>query len=219
MAAHIYKNKDGARLPSVTTILSRFKSADGLIHWAWKLGSEGKDYRAERQKAADAGTVAHQMVEAHIHGKEWEDTGDFAKNIVDKGRNAFENYLRWADTAKIEIHYTEIPMISEVHQFGGCPDGIGICRATSNAFCMPDWKSSNALYADYLFQLGGYKILWEENYPDMPIEGGFHLCRFDKENGDFEHRYFPNLDEEAETFLLMRKLYDKVKVSEKRIKK
>ena len=41
---------EGQRLPSVTTVLSRFKDSGGLIHWAWSLGKEGKDYREERDK-------------------------------------------------------------------------------------------------------------------------------------------------------------------------
>jgi hypothetical protein len=218
MAAHIYKTKDGGRVPSVTTILKKFKSSDALIHWAWKLGMDGKDYRSERQKAADAGTVAHQMVETHIKGEIWQDTGDFAPNVIAKGRKAFENYLRWSEGSKIEILYTEVPLVSEIHRYGGCLDAVGICHSMSAANALADWKSSKALYADYLYQIAGYRVLWNENYPDTPIEGGFHLCRFDKENGDFEHRYFPNLDNEEEAFLLMRKLYDKTAKAERRLK-
>jgi hypothetical protein len=46
---------------------------------------------------------------------------------------------------------------------------------------------------------------------------GFHLCRFAKELGDFSHHYFPSLDDEAETFLLMRDLFDRVKKAERRV--
>jgi hypothetical protein len=45
----------------------------------------------------------------------------------------------------------------------------------------------------------------------------FHLCRFAKEQGDFSHHYFPSLDDEAETFLLMRGLFDRVKKAERRV--
>jgi hypothetical protein len=55
----------------------------------------------------------------------------------------------------------------------------------------------NAVYADYLYQLAAYGLLWNENYPDHPPVGGFHLCRFAKEQGDFSHHYFPSLDDEA----------------------
>ena len=64
-----YYLADGSHVPSVTTIIGRFKESGGLIHWAWALGKEGKDYREVRDKAADAGTMAHDAVEAWVHGK------------------------------------------------------------------------------------------------------------------------------------------------------
>ncbi len=48
--------------------------------------------------------------------------------------------------------------------------------------------------------------------------GGFHLCRFATERGDFSHNYFPSLADEAETFLLMRDLFDRVKKAERRLR-
>jgi len=69
-----------------------------------------------------------------------------------------------------------------------------------------------------LYQLAAYGLLWNENYPGHPPVGGFHLCRFAKEQGDFSHHYFPSLDDEAETFLLMRDLFDRVKKAERRLR-
>ena len=64
-----YYLSDGSRVPSVTTVIGRFKDAGGLIHWAWKEGSEGRDYRETRDAAASVGTFAHAMVNAHIHNE------------------------------------------------------------------------------------------------------------------------------------------------------
>jgi len=50
------------------------------------------------------------------------------------------------------------------------------------------------------------------------LGGGFHLCRFAKEQGDFSHHHFPSLDDEAETFLLMRDLFDRAKKAERRLR-
>ena len=41
---------------------------------------------------------------------------------------------------------------------------------------------------------------------------------FAKEQGDFSHHYFPSLDDEAETFLLMREPFDRVKKAERRLR-
>lgn len=185
-----------------------------------------KDYRAERQKAADSGTLAHSMVEASLHGRtftppvadpNWSDEKkDEHAQMVANAERAFANYLNWSKMAKMDIHHAEVPLVSETHQFGGCLDAIGVCANMSNGFVLLDWKTSNRLYADYLYQMAAYGLLWNEAYPDKPVTGGYHLIRFAKETADFTHQYYPDLSEEAETFLLMRKLYDRVKKAEKR---
>jgi hypothetical protein len=44
-------------------------------------------------------------------------------------------------------------------------------------------------------------LLWEENYPDRPLTGGFHLCRFSKEYGDFAHHFYRELDDARNMFI------------------
>lgn len=68
MPTQVYRLKDGTRVPSVTTIISRFKESGGLVHWAWQLGIDGKDYRKVRDEAADAGTLAHALLECDHKG-------------------------------------------------------------------------------------------------------------------------------------------------------
>ena len=63
MPTQPYLLKSGERVPGTTTIIGRFKESGALIHWAWKLGMEGRNYREVRDSAADAGTLAHAMIE------------------------------------------------------------------------------------------------------------------------------------------------------------
>jgi hypothetical protein len=70
-----------------------------------------------------------------------------------------------------------------------------------------DWKTSNAVYSDYLLQLAAYKHLWEANHPDQPLVGGFHLCRFSKDHGDFAHHYYAELDRAWDMFKHLRAAY------------
>ena len=51
-----YPLKDGTDVPGASTIAKIGEDSSGLIHWAWKLGMEGQDYRKVRDKAADIGT-------------------------------------------------------------------------------------------------------------------------------------------------------------------
>jgi hypothetical protein len=80
-----------------------------------------------------------------------------------------------------------------------------------------DWKTSNGVYQDYIIQIAAYRNLWEENYPDKPITGGFHLLRFSKEHADFTHHYWNDVDEGWEQFKLFRKAYDLDKILKKRV--
>lgn len=203
---------DGSRVPGVTTIISKFKESGGLIHWAWSLGKEGKDYRDVKDKAAEAGTLAHELVERWIKKEPLSVEGD--PEVTAKAKNAFEIFLEWAQQTRLEVTDTEVALISEKHRFGGTLDAMLVNGKRS----LGDWKTSNSVYGDYLYQLAAYGILWEENFPDKPIEGGYHLMRFAKEHPDFAHYYWGELEEAKEGFLLMRRLYDIKATLDKRVK-
>ena len=202
MPTQPYTNAAGKRVPSVTTIISRFKESGGLIHWAWQLGKDGLDYREERDAAASAGTIAHAMVEADIRGHAFDRT-PYAAALLEKADSSFAAYTEWRRQTQLRPIETEVALVSEEHQYGGTLDAMLVQGKLS----LGDWKTSNALYADYLLQLAGYGILWRERHPDQPIHG-FHLLRFSKSHGDFAHYFFADLREAEEAFLLMRRLYD-----------
>lgn len=197
-----YYLADGARVPSVTTVISRFKDAGGLIHWAWALGKEGKDYKEERDKAADAGTLAHAAVEAWIHEQPYAFEGP--DEICGKARKAFDAFLSWAGQSQLKITHTEVPLISEKYRFGGTLDAMTI----SGKRALMDWKSSNRTYGEYLIQVRAYGQLWNENFPADPVTGGYDLVRFDKTYGDFHHHHWDELEGAWKAFLNLRELYD-----------
>lgn len=210
MPHQVYKTEDGKRVPSVTTIISRFKDSGGLIHWAWKEGVDGRDYRETRDSAADAGTMAHALVEQWIKGETPNIEGP--EDIVQKARTSFEAFLEWANQTQLKVTHTELPLVSEKYRFGGCLDAMLI----KGRLALGDWKTSNRIYQDHLIQIAAYGQLWAENFPKQPIEGGYHIIRFAKEHGDFAHHYFPDLSEAWRAFVLMRELYDIDKSLKKR---
>ncbi|GAH49188.1 unnamed protein product, partial [marine sediment metagenome] len=130
-------------------------------------------------------------------------------------KQGFENYLNWATNNKIKIIEQEMELVSEEFRFGGCPDGIG--RDSQKRYCLVDWKTSNGVYVDFLIQLAGYEHLWNINHPDKLLTGGFHLCRFSKENADFAHHYWSELDDAWTQFKLLRQAYDIDKKLKKRL--
>src|SRR5262249_45928265 len=102
------------------------------------------------------------------------------------------------------VTHAEVGLVSEKHKFGGTLDAILL----GNRRAMGDWKSSNKIYPEYMIQIAAYGKLWEENHPDQPIDGGYHLLRFDKEVGDFNHHFWRQLDRAWEAFLHLRELYE-----------
>lgn len=201
-----YYDRDGNKLPSVTTILSKYKESGGLVHWAWDLGRRGLDYRDERDNAASAGKIAHSAVEAWARG-EIPTFGDDPE-LARKARAAFDGFSEWAAQTHLQITKTEFPMISERHKYGGTPDALLVQQTRA----MGDWKTGNAVYPEHLCQLAAYGELWNENYPDDKITGGYHLLRFDKEGDGFRHYWWPDLSEALQAFLLLRQLWDCDKV-------
>ena len=209
-----YFLKDGKRVPGVTTIIGRFKESGGLIHWAWQCGVDGINYRDARDKAANSGTLAHDMIELFLLGKDPDDAiMDHPKEIMEKAWKGFAAFKIWAKQTKMEVIETEMPLVSETYRFGGCSDALIM---VNGKLSIGDWKTGNKLYPDMLIQLAAYKQLWEENHPEDKIEG-FDMMRFSKEEADFVHAHFDQLDDAWKQFLLFREAYDLDKKLKKRI--
>jgi hypothetical protein len=204
-----YFTADGTRVPSVTTVTGRFKEAGGLVHWAWALGKEGKDYREIRDAAANAGTLAHEMIDAHVHQTGVTISGD--EDVVAKAKSAFNAYMNWQQNSQFKIEWTERQLVSERYKFGGTPDAFG---TINNQPVLIDWKTSNAVHSDYLLQLAAYAELIRENY-GIEVQG-FYLCRFAKENGDFSVHHYPELNDALRMFLLLREAYELDKLLKRR---
>lgn len=210
-----YKLSDGTRVPGVTTVLNRFKYSEGLIHWAWNLGMEGKDYRAERDKAGNCGTLAHAMIELWLAGDPPRKALSGVEDELEvKAQQAFEMAEDWWLGQRFSLVEQECHLVSEEYRFGGTPDCIVRDRHGRLALC--DWKTSNKLYSDHLIQAAAYVQLWNENREE-PIEGGIHIGRFSKEFPDFEHRHFGEFSEAWEQFQAFRQCYDRDKVLRKRV--
>jgi hypothetical protein len=108
---------------------------------------------------------------------------------------------------------TEVPLVSEAHQFGGTLDFV--CEI-DGVICLGDFKTSGAIYPEMLMQLAAYRHLWNECRPDQMITGPSHLLRISKSSPDFGHYSFGDLSDAWELFLLARRAYDLKAVLKKR---
>jgi hypothetical protein len=98
-------------------------------------------------------------VDAEIHGRPFDGVEipkDATADDLAKAAKALEAYREWRDVYDIEIVDTETAVVSEVHGFGGTWDAIARTRKHGRLFLL-DWKSSNAVYREYILQVAAYR--------------------------------------------------------------
>lgn len=205
-----YQTKDGTKVPGTTTIIGRFKESGGLIQWAYQCGRDGIDINDARNRAADAGTCAHEQIDAHLHGRDF-DRSKYDKPILDKADHAFLGFLEWKAQNNLKLVAAEVSLVSEKHLFGGTFDSALV----GESLRLLDYKTGSAIYNDALIQVAGaYSLLWQEHFPDKPL-GGIDILRISKPESpsdpvSFHHCHWSAeiIPVAQEQFLLLRRAYD-----------
>jgi len=187
------------KLPSVTTIISRFKNATGLIIWSNQLGLKGLNYFDELKKAGDTGTALHDLAELYILNKKYELPDD--KVAVD----CFQQFIDWWDSIDCEVIWTEKKYTSKKLNVGGCPD---LLIKKDGKYILVDFKTSKAVYSDMIIQLSCYAELIKEN-DDIEIDRAV-IVRFPKDDNETEIKKFftEDLAVGLKQFKLLRKEFD-----------
>jgi hypothetical protein len=206
MPTQVYKLSDGIKAPSVTTVISGNLgwNKQQLMYWSNKIGQEGKSHRDVSGAAADAGTLAHDMIECWLKGTEV-DLGPWTIETIELASQSFENFRGWTETMKFEAIKTETPLVSENHKYGGTIDCIA---KINNKLSLFDWKTSSGIYADYLIQVSAYLELYHECFPKEKLAGGYYLLRISKDTASWTLHHWDKLPEAWEAFKLLRKLHD-----------
>ena len=153
-----YFNEAGKRLPSVSTGLGVI-GIRALPYAAWKLGTEGKDYRVVWKDAADIGTLTHKMCFAR-DTKTKVDYGLYTQRQIDFAGICFEKYLIWEARHTIEIIKLECSSVSERYQYGGTFDKLCILDGIPTLI---DYKTGKKFYRSMFYQASAYKHLIKEN--------------------------------------------------------
>ena len=172
MAHATYKNSKGEKVDSVTTIISGQLgwSTQALLAWQVKMFKEGKDPTDIKNKAADIGTLVHEYIEAYIYGCEVSEKvlSKYSTDAIVIAETGLEQFKRKIEKEKIKFLETEMPLVSDEHNFGGCLDFI---YTRPGIKCgLGDNKTSKAVYGNYIVQLGGYDILLNEKTKYRPEE-------------------------------------------------
>jgi hypothetical protein len=203
MPAIIYKDNDGKRVPSVTTILNQWGiKTEPLKWWAYKRGEAGIPMYEKEE--ADVGTLAHMMIDSKVKGKKLK-LEEFPAKITSQAQVCFDNFLTWEKRHSFVPIETEISLVSEKHKYGGTLDCVAMI---DDKLSLADWKTGKEVYEDHIIQAVSYEHLWNENFPDNPIEGGFHILRTGKEIASFSYNWYGEFPGALDVFFHLRALYD-----------
>jgi len=150
----IYKTSDGTRVVGTTTITGLLAKPH-LVAWANRLGLEGIDSTKYRDSSAEAGTLAHELIQAHLQGTEVDMT-DYSPLSLELAENSFLSYLEWEKHHNVKMIFCEKPLVHETMKYGGTVD----CYCELDGLkTLLDFKSGKAIYDEYFVQLAAYKEL------------------------------------------------------------
>ena len=182
----VYKSEVGKRLPSVTTVIG-ILNKPALLKWAWQCGVDGIDYLKARDAAADAGTLAHAMILAHIKDEKL-DMSEYSKETIDLAENSFLSYLEWEKNRKLEPVLVEKPLVSAMG-YGGTPDFYGKIDGTPTLL---DFKTGKGLYDEYTIQISAYnQLLMDNGY--QPADS-LRLLKIGRDaNDNYEEKVISNI--------------------------
>ncbi len=196
----VYLTDAGVRVPGASTIAGMLDKP-GLVHAAWKLGVEGKDYKKVWGQSADIGTIAHDMIECFIKGNEFDPSPYIADDVV-KATNAYNGFR--AFEAQLPRYRTVLSEglimldgfcaknVSEAHRYGGTIDWVIEIIETGELWYF-DFKSSKAIYEEHKYQTAAYFNLFHENNPEKKLSK-VYLLHLGKEDGTFKDHILDRQD-------------------------
>ena len=193
-----YKDADGCKVPSVTTITGRYKDSGALIGWAYGQGKKGVPLYEARDKAGDIGSCVHDMVEADLHGEDAEEVLRQAtpytcdgpdETFVGSVRKGYAAYQAWWATTNMRVVATEVPLVHPTLGFAGTLDAIA--ETHDGRLVVLDWKTSKGVYLGMYAQVCAYAELWGACRKE-PIFAA-HIIRYSKTGAGFHHHHYPDL--------------------------
>lgn len=156
--------------------------SEGLI--ARKIYEDCAASSVRSKEATDIGSAVHDWCEKYaismISGKE-------SPKMLEgeKEQNGCNAFLDWVMDNDVEFIELECFIYSKKHKYVGTFDVLFKMNGKDDLY-LGDYKTSKAFYAfDHSQQLNGYRIAFEEEFPDKKIKG-MRCIRFDKETGEVE---------------------------------
>ena len=209
-------------LPSVTTIIGQLDKSGPLMGWAVKVMGEYlqahpeelKDnpadtykkakgwYKELSRQAMDLGSEIHNLLEVHLKGQKVEGLLE-ANPLLNK---PFEEFLAWKGTRKFELVESEHIVWSHL-KYAGTLDCVA---KLDGKLYLADFKSSKAIYDDYLMQVAAYMKAYEERINDghvidRKVEGVgiLRLPKTEKDTFEWKEYTLTEVEDAFESFMCL----------------
>jgi hypothetical protein len=203
---------------SWTTVIKRILgTSEYLVKWIADKGYE--ESRAYMQERAHYGTIMHIIIGKFL------EKGSYRIDAVhsEASMYLFNNKLdvslaeawapelksdllafaQWVADKDVEVIACELPLTYERDRIAGTIDLV--CNLTFNkrrVRAIVDFKSGRkGFFAEHKYQLHGYRMMWNENFPETPIDMVFNWSPKDWTKAPSYN--FENQTDEPERFALL----------------
>jgi len=154
--SRFYK-RNGEYYPSITYVLNYYPKPDTFLNWLKQVGY-ASDYIVK--KAADDGTLVHNMIEDYLNGEEIKFLSDNGSPKYDvEIWKMFLKFVEFWEEHKPTLLETEIHLFSDELKVAGTCDLV--CEINGEKWII-DFKTSNSLHTTYDFQIAAYSKCYEE---------------------------------------------------------
>jgi Protein of unknown function (DUF1778) len=202
------------------------------------IALEAKGAHKEKlDEASDIGHIAHKCLEESILFAMANDPQKIVRALIniptdELAANAANGGFNWMQRHNVRWIETETKVYSREYDYAGTMDGLATCDSCDDPACCPeyfrdrlsliDWKSSNYLKIEYLFQTASYKHAKMEEHPEMVILDTWilRLGKSEEEAGKFYpwHMTPDEYEEDFQGFLACLSLTRLVDSVEERMK-
>ncbi len=148
----------------------------------------------KRDEAANAGTLAHLMIENYLRKLPEPKKDGLSQKVIDKAEGCFLTFLDW-EPSELEIIGSEVPLTSELVPCGCTIDHVirtNYVKSEKAAVEILDVKTAKDIFLEAKIQVAMNKEFWQEKHPDQPVRR-IHILRLGP-NGEFNHATWPSLD-------------------------
>jgi len=149
-------------------------------------------------KAAEQGTLCHDIFEKHITGK----------LLLDNLLNPpvpVKSYLLWRKTERLQVVGGDMKVASVKHGYGGSLDVL--LQDEQGNLVVGDFKTSNYIFDSMAAQVASYCVALAETYGLKDVPRGI-IIRFDKEKVGYERREVSSTSDSFKMFKACQDLYD-----------